>query len=221
MTAKELLDLSLGELDDSAIVFLKDKLVGDYLDFSYVDPESFDRAVFEEKLCDYLEKVELKTGDSINVILQKYMSGMKNLAGKRVAREVRVKKGEPHKPVPRARESYEKARDIRYSKDPSFEQRIEFVKIILCLYMSEINEKNYMIFDFDDSVESINIDRILLSMKSEVVEGRVGRKKMFDLTSKYGIDMCTLILTIIFYVYIINHKTETAEEEKDDSEDSK
>ena len=78
-----------------------------------------------------------------------------------------------------------------------------------------------MIFDFDDSVESINIDRILLSMKSEVVEGRVGRKKMFDLTSKYGIDMCTLILTIIFYVYIINHKTETAEEEKDDSEDSK
>ena len=221
MTAKELLDLSLGELDDSAIVFLKDKLVGDYLDFSYVDPESFDRAVFMEKLCDYLEKVELKTGDSINVILQKYMSGMKNLAGKRVAREVRVKKGEPHKPVPRAREYYEKARDIRYSKDPSFEQRIEFVKIILCLYMSEINEKNYMIFDFDDSVESINIDRILLSMKSEVVEGRVGRKKMFDLTSKYGIDMCTLILTIIFYVYMINHKTETAEEEKDDSEDSK
>ena len=136
MTAKELLDLSLGELDEEAIEFLKEKIVGEYLEFSYVDPSKISREVFMEKLCDYLEKVELKTGDSLNVNLQKYMSSMKNLAGRRVARETRVKKGETKPPVPRAREYYEKARDIRYSKDPSFEQRIEFVKIILCLYMS-------------------------------------------------------------------------------------
>ena len=55
---------------------------------------------------------------------------------------------------------------------------------------------------FDDSVENINIDRVLLSMKSEIIEGRVGRKKLFDLSSKYGIDMCTIILTVIFYCYI-------------------
>lgn len=208
MTFKELLDLSLGGLDDEAIDFLKSKIIGEYLDFYYADPSSVSREIFMEKLCDYLEKVELKTGDSLNVNLQKYMSGMKNLAGRRVARENRVKKGESKPPVPRARQFYEKAKDIRYLKDPSFEQRIEFVKIILCLYMSEINEKNYMIFDFDDSVENINIDRILLSMKSEIIEGRVGRKKMFDLSSKYGIDMCTVILTLIFYSYIKYAKAE-------------
>ena len=215
MTAKELLDYALGGLEDEAIDFLKGKIIGEYLDFSYVDPSAVSREVFMEKLCDYLEKVELKTGDSINVNLQKYMSSMKNLAGRRVARETRVKKGETPPPVPRAREYYEKASDIRYSKDPTFEQRIEFVKIILCLYMAEINEENYMIFDFDDSVDSINIDRILLSMKSEIIEGRVGRKKMFDLSSKYGIDMCTIILTIIFYCYIKYAKREEAESEEE------
>jgi len=67
MTAKELLDLSLGGLDDEAIDFLKSKIIGEYLDFYYADPSSVSREIFMEKLCDYLEKVELKTGDRVSV----------------------------------------------------------------------------------------------------------------------------------------------------------
>ena len=203
MTIKEFLDYALNNLENPAFTLLKRLLINEYIELSYVNIEDVTLKSLSEKLYDYFEKVELKTGDSVNVLLSKYMSSLKNLVGKRIPRVSR-KKGEKEQEIARTRKYYDLACEIRYSKEPSFDKRVDYSRIILCLYMAEINSKDFFIEDFDFSFDSIDIDKVLMNMKSEKVEGRIGRRKVFDLSSKYNVDKCTMILTIIFFCYIKN-----------------
>ena len=204
MTNKEFLDDLFNSLDDRSFELLKKKIVGEYLEFTYINDDDINRNALSEKILDYFETLEIKSGDSTNVILQKYMSNMKNLVSAKIVRLPRGKKQESDASIPRARRYYEYAKTIRYSKDITFSQRVDFVRIILCLYMAIINDNREYIDDFDLSVDAIHIDRVLKAMKAEKTDARVGKKIMFDLSSKYSIDFCTMILTIMFYVYIKN-----------------
>lgn len=50
-------------MDFSSIEFknIKALLIGEYIQFSFLEDNRIDQYIFSEKLCDYLEKLELKT----------------------------------------------------------------------------------------------------------------------------------------------------------------
>lgn len=202
MTVKEFLEFILKDMDESTYEELRDKLTDGYLQYSYVEKTDISKGFLLEKLHDYFDKVELKNDDRIQVMLSKYMSSWKNLVIRRIIKEEKDDQG--NKVPTRAKRYYDLACEIRYSKDISLDQRVDFARIMLCLYMAEINEKNG-IDNFDYSVDAINIDRILKSLKSEETEGKIGRRKLLNLSSKYGTDTCTMVLTILFYYYIKNN----------------
>ena len=206
MTVKEFLGYMLNDMDESIYEMLRDKLTDGYLQFSYVEKKDITKGFMLEKLHDYFDKVELKMNDSISLMLSKYMSSWKNLVGRRIAREEKKKKEDDNKVIPRARRYYDLACELRYLKNISLEQRVDFSRIMFSLYMAEINEKKYFIRDFDYSVDALNIDRILQSLKTEENEGKIARKKVFNLYPRYGSDMCTMILTILFYYFIKNNE---------------
>ena len=204
MTVKEFLEFILDDMDEDIYEMLRDKLTNGYLQFSYVEKSEVTKGFMLEKLHDYFDKVELKTGDRISVILCKYMSEWKNLVARRIIKEEKDKDG--NKSITRAKKYYDYASEIRYAKDITLEQQVDFSRIVFSLYMAEINEKKQGITNFDYSVDVINIDRILQSLKTEETDMKIGKKKMLNITSKYGTDMCTMVLTILFYFYIKNNE---------------
>ena len=204
MTVKEFLEFILDDMDEDIYEMLRDKLTNGYLQFSYVEKSEVTKGFMLEKLHDYFDKVELKTGDRIPVILCKYMSEWKILVARRIIKEEKDKDG--NKSITRAKKYYDYASEIRYAKDITLEQQVDFSRIVFSLYMAEINEKKQGITNFDYSVDVINIDRILQSLKTEETDMKIGKKKMLNITSKYGTDMCTMVLTILFYFYIKNNE---------------
>ena len=204
MDIKEFVDFIIGDLNDDIFNLLIAKISDGYIEFSFVKSEEITRNVMSEKIHDYFEKVEIKTGNDIELLLSKYMSNMKNLVGKKIARESRPKKGEAHI-VPRARRYYDLALKIRYNKNITLEERVDFARIIYCLYMSEIQSEESFITEFDYAVDSLDLDKIMYSLKLEKNDGKFGKKNLFDISDKYSMDMCTLIFTILYYCYIRNN----------------
>lgn len=57
---------TLGSLDDNTFEMLKKALVGEYLSFSVIKEDKVSKEVLSEKICDYFEKVTIKTGKSFD-----------------------------------------------------------------------------------------------------------------------------------------------------------
>jgi len=57
---------TLGSFDDDTFEMLKKALVGEYLSFSVIKEDKVSKEVLSEKICDYFEKVTIKTGKSFD-----------------------------------------------------------------------------------------------------------------------------------------------------------
>ena len=210
MNAKDFIDGTVRKLDQELFEEVKDRLVGEYITFSFIEDGKIYPNVFAEKLCDYFEKLGLKTRDDFEAILKKYMSNWDELVGKRIAKEPATKKNEALKPIPRARKYYNHIIEIKKSRNITIKQIVDYSRIMMCLYTTIINEEYAEITDFGYPVEILSLDKIIASMKAEKPNGLlgIGKKTMFDLTDLYCSDTSTFVLTMIMYYFIKNNAVE-------------
>ena len=210
VNAKEFIEGTVRKLDQPLFEEAKERLVGEYITFSFIDDEKVYINVFAEKLCDYFDKLEFKTGENFDSILKKYMSNWDELVGKRIAKEPATKKNEPPQPVPRAKKYYNHIIEIKKSRNLTIKQLVDYSRIMMCLYTAIIKGNFVEISDFGYSVDGLSIDKIIAAMKAEKPNGilGIGKKAMFDLTDLHCSDTSTFILTMVMYYYIKDNAIE-------------
>lgn len=94
MDIKEFVDSTVKKLDSKNLERLKEKLIGEHLNFCFVDEDMITQDVFCEKLFDYFEKIEIKTGDEFAKILTKYLANLDEIVKRYIPKEPSAKKGE-------------------------------------------------------------------------------------------------------------------------------
>jgi len=209
LEAKEFIELSVRKLDDELFIALKERLIGEYISFSFIADEKISKDIFSEKLCDYFEKSEIKTKKQFESLLQSYMGSWDDLVGRRIAKTPSSKKNEPPAPVPRARKYYEKIQEIKKSRKLTERQIVDYTRIAMCLYSSIVEANLGEISDFGYPTKCLEIDKMIASMKTEKPFGiAIGKKSLFDLTDLYCEDTGTFIISMILYYHIKNNEIE-------------
>lgn len=181
----------------------KDILNSDsYIPFDFVDAEKVTRNILEEKLSDYFEKVELLAGGKkFSYVIENYADALNSVVKEHLE--------QPTLPIrngslsdSRAKKYYDKACALKKNGLESFDDLLDYSRIMLCLYMAIINKKHSHISDFDYSSECLEGSRILTSLREEKSTNIMGTKKRFDTKGAYSTDRCTFIMIIIMYQYI-------------------
>ena len=195
--------------EDDIYKMLQKTLVGEYLSFSIVSDAEITKEILAEKICDYFEKLELKTGKSFEKYINVYMDNIESLVDQYVAKTPQPKKKDTTPiVVPRSRKYFEKAQSIRKSRSLSVRNLVDFTRIMMCLYTAAISNKYKEIKNFDFSAACIDPDTIITSMKNEESAILKIRKKRFDIKDLYCADTCTFILTIIILHKIVGDKVQ-------------
>ncbi len=204
MEIKEFVSETVNELEHEQFIALKERLLGEYIEFQFIDEDKISKAIFSEKLCDYFEKLEYKTGVTFDKVFLNYVSDWDDIVKRYIPKEPSAKKGEPTPPTPRSRKYYLHAQDIKSSRSMTFRQRLDYSRIMMSLYMAVANG-NDEVDDFDYDISSLDIDKIIASMKSEKNNGlvpHIGKKNLFDLEELYCKDTATFIITLIMFYFI-------------------
>ncbi len=205
MDVKEFVGNAVEPLKGSLLEEIKSKLIGEYLSFSFIKDEDVTVKVFAEKILDYFEKVELKTGDSFEKILSEYVSKWDDMVEKNIPKEPQAKKGETPPEEARTRKYYKHAIKVKDSRNYTIKQLIDYSRIMMCLYMAVINNEGKSTDEFDYSVNVLDLDSIISTMKQEKRGGtlpNIKKKNMYDLEDLYCIDTCVFVLTMIMYYFI-------------------
>lgn len=203
----EFIQSTILAIDQETLETLKEALVGEYLPFWVIDKSEVTAKILAEKLCDYFEKLELKTGKSFDKHLETYFDDIESIVGNRVAKAARLKKGDPAATnTPRARKYYEKALSIGNTKDLSAEHLLNYTRIMMCLYAAIVKNGYKKISNLNYSASSINPSEIIDSMKNERGAVLKLKKQKFEVKNHYSSDTCTFIIAIIMLYRIVEKK---------------
>ena len=175
---------------------------------SFVNPEELSQEMLAEKLSDYFEKVEIKTGKAFEKHLKAYYSSQDSIVGSRVESTPKPQKNESTPVVvPRARKYYDKAMKIK-GQEISTRHLIDYTRLMMCLYVAIIKNNRHPISNLDYSADCIVPAEVLNEIQKEdiVVLGKRVSKKKFDVSDCYGADACTLVITAILLHKIMNDK---------------
>ena len=179
-----------------------------YIPFDYVDNERIDKRTLEEKVSDYFEKVELLAGGKFfDFLIEKYAADLDSVVRDHITKVTNTGKNGSQTET-RAKRYYDKAFAMKKAGFKTFENLLDYSRIMLCLYMAIINSKRGSISDFDFSSESLDGKRIMEALRNEKTMNILGEQKRFDTKSPYGLDRCTFILVIIMYQYIKSSEVE-------------
>ena len=198
---------TVSTLSEKCFEDLKTKLVEEYITFSILDKNAIPVDVFSEKVCDYFEKLELKTSDPFVELIEKYLSDWDSLVEDNIIEEsAPSEEGQPSI-VTRAKKFYSHAIEIKEAGTITIKQFVEFSRIMLCLYMAMIEKDFAKIEDFDYSIQCLDLDRIIDAMHQKKTDGFLmfGGGAKFDTSDRYSMDTGVFVLTIIAY-YLIQNK---------------
>lgn len=195
------------QLDTDYLEELKSVLLDDYLHITFLNPEEISKEVLAEKLSDFFEKVEIKTGKSFEKHLDAYYANLDSIVGSRVESVTKPKKNDPPPVVPRARKYYDKAIHIK-GQEVNARRLLDYTRLMTCLYVAIIKNNRHPISNLDYSADCIIPVDVLNEIKNEdiVLLGKRVAKKKFDLSDCYGADACTLVVATILLYKIINDK---------------
>ena len=210
MDIKEFIDSTVKKLDVKNLERLKEKLIGEYLKFSFVDEGKISHDIFCEKLADYFEKTEIKTGDEFTKILTKYVANLDEVVKRYIPKEPSAKKGEPMPPMPRNLKYYKHAVEIKSSRNLTMKQVADYSRIMMSLYMGAINADMKETVDYVFSTADLDLDKIISAMKAEKAGFGIpiGKKTLFNLEELYCNDTATFIIAMILFSYIKNNEVE-------------
>lgn len=200
MEYREFVKSTILDLSDQGFLQIKNTIVGEYLTFSVIDESSLTKEILGEKICDYFEKLELKTGVSFDHHVIAFVNNINAIVKGKIAEAPQNKKGNTSPvPVPRARKYYEKALLIRNSRTLTIKQLLEYCRIIMCLYMAIINNHFKTIDNLDFSASSLNLEMIINAMKKEQKNAplQMRKEKRFKISDLYCSDTCTFIMAML------------------------
>ena len=205
---KEFITRTVNSFGEESFQSVKRSLVDEYLDFSFIKDENITRDTLSEKLCDYFEKVELKTFRPFNKQIQDYVENIKNLVKDNIAEAPKPKKKDKAPiAIPRARQYYEEAVSIRSPENLSLRKLIDYSRIIFCLYAAVIANNHKPINDFDYSADCLNQSQMIGAMKREKKNKlKMKSKTLFNTEELYSIDTCTFVMTIIMLQTIADER---------------
>lgn len=200
MSYSNFVKTTISNLEPDLFNELKDVLITEFIPVHLVKNEEITESVCEELLCNYFEKVELKSGKEFGKIVEKYMSDLDSIVGIRIAETPKTRKNQPTPPTPRARKYYEKAVGLRKTNRETKRGLIDYTRLMLCLYTAIINNKYKRITDFELSINCLNLTKIIESMRKEVIPIR--RKARFDTHDPYNSDRSSFVILVIMFYYI-------------------
>jgi len=211
MDCKEFMNSTITIMNQDTFETLRDTLVGEYLSFSIISPEDVDQDILAEKLCDYFEKLELKTFKSFDKQIESYIKDIDSIIADRIAKTPKPKKKVAVPVVDsRARKYYNKAISTKNVRNLSVGNLVDYTRIMMGLYMAIINNQFKGITDLNYSLECLDPNMILEAMKNETdsIAIKLGKKNRFDIKELYCSDTGTFILTIILLYRIINNRVQ-------------
>ena len=190
-------------------------LIPEYLSFSIIPDDGITPAILSEKICDYFEKLELKTGKSFDKYVDSYLKDLDSIVERRIEKTPQQKKNDPTPVVvPRARKYYEKVVSLKKARTLATGVLVDYTRIMLCLYTAIIKNGFKEIGNFDFSSDCINPLDIIAAMKNEQepVAIKIGKKQKFDIKDLYCSDTCTFMLTIVLAYKILNDRVQEESE---------
>ena len=194
---------------------IKTVLIPEYLSFAIISEDGITPAILSEKICDYFEKLELKTGKSFDKYVESYLKDLDSIVERRIAKTPQPKKNDPTPVViPRARKYYEKAVSLKKARTLATGVLVDYTRIMLCLYTAIIKSGFKEIGNFDFSSDCINPLDIIAAMKNEQepVAIKIGKKQKFDIKDLYCSDTCTFMLAIVLAYKILNDRIQEESE---------
>ncbi len=209
MTSLDFVQSTVCNLTQPVFDELKQLLLGEYISFSFIDTQDVSEKILAEKICDYFDTLEVKTGRPFDRFIETYLNDLDSIVEPHIAKTPQAKKGDTTPvTVPRARKYYEKAAAIKRVKNPSVGQLIDYSRLMLCLYSAAIQSEVSPIDDFDYAADCLIPENIIDSMKDEEVwvVFPISKRKRFETKELYSDDICTLILSILILCLIINGK---------------
>ena len=190
MEVQELIENTWLEFDDvTRDCVLLD--LNNFIEFKSMKKPS--REGIAEKLYDHFEKVELKNKADFNKLVKWYFKKINEIL------EYRIENAESKT---HAQKYYERAVSISKSKQVSFQDVVDYTRIMMTLYVEAIKNQTESICDFDLSKDWLDLDLILTNIREETIplEGLNRRIYCFDTTDLYGYDSnILLILTLVLY----------------------
>ena len=210
MLIADFIEGTILKLDSKYFDILKEKLIGEYINFTFIDDNLIYKEVFCEKLVDYFVKVNLKSHNTFSDILIKYVSDIDDVVKRYIPKEPSAKKGEELPPTPRSTRYYKYATEIKGSRNLTMKQIEEYSRVVFCLYMSVIKSGMKEINNFDFSSEGLNLDKIIHALKTEKagIALPIGKKTLFNLEDPYCTDTATFVITMIMICFIKNNEVE-------------
>ena len=198
---------TIGSLEIDKFEMLKKALIGEYLSFSIIREDKVSKEELSEKVCDYFEKMILKSGKDFDKLIESYTKGIDYVVSNKIAKPTQSKKNKSvQEDIPRARKYYEKALTIKNSRNLSTRNLIDYSRLIFCLYM-EIIKNNYSVIDnFDFSANVLKPDDVIKGMKKKKEDFLIVKKKFFNIKELYSIDTCTFVIAVILLYTIINER---------------
>lgn len=193
MEYNELIDYTVMKLEDEHFENLKASLVDrGYINFLVLDDSEITKAILSEKICDYFEKVELKTLDPLDKQVKNFCRTLDTIVSGKV---LKVTKANPN--PSRARRYYEHVKELPRKKDLTIGELMDYSRVMFCLYNAIIENQGVEITNFDYRLSTINTTNILGSLIKEQNNFVKQFKGMFESKEEYTSERGILVLAII------------------------
>ena len=205
MNSKDFIKNTILDLNPQEFNRLKTILVGEYIQFSFVESDNIDQAFFSEKVCDYIEKLEFRNKTSFQKLLVNYSIYLDKLVANKVARAPKANNNDSEL-IPRARRYYEKAKSNGKKQFQSTSQVIDYVRVMLCLYTASLQSPSNPIENFNLSIDTLSIENLIFNMKQEQAKRLNSQVKEYFLKNGiYSAAVFYLIMTIIIYCHLMSN----------------
>lgn len=195
MNSREFVKSTIMTMNKNSFGILKKSIIGEYIFFSVITDSEITKEVLAEKLCDYFEKVKLKTGKDFDKCVSDYLNNLSSIVEGKIVKSSQSNKKNDEKT--RAEKYFDKAKSIKDEGSLSVQQLIDYTRIIMCLYSSAITDKHKVISNFDFSVSNIKPKKVIKAMKKEESEFLIIKNQRFNTKELYSSDTCTFVIAII------------------------
>lgn len=195
MNSREFVKSTIMTMNKNSFGILKKSIIGEYIFFSVITDSEITKEVLAEKLCDYFEKVMLKTGKDFDKCVSDYLNNLSSIVEGKIVKSSQSNKNNDEKT--RAEKYFDKAKSIKDEGSLSVQQLIDYTRIIMCLYSSAITDKHKVISNFDFSVSNIKPKKVIKAMKKEESEFLIIKNQRFNTKELYSSDTCTFVIAII------------------------
>lgn len=200
MEQNEFIETTVLKIEDLFFEKMRDIILNEkYVCFLFIQKESVTKEILAEKLVDYFKSVDSSKG--FDKIIKNYFACLESLVEDRIEKAPKkIKKNAEQSKPSRARKYY----DHLNKDDLSFNNIIDYTRIILCLYSEIIQNNMNIISNFNYSFDCVDLKVIIESMKNEQKVIGAIKKPRFDLENK--ITKTNLLMLILIYYYLKNNE---------------